>query len=641
MNISSHHQALFDQAKAAVKARNAEESVTRLRQLVREAREFAPAHLLLAQVLAPAPQHFKEALTHFQVATRLEPRNVNNWLSLASFFRVRKEWVQCRTVLNKALEIHPKNEQVLNALVVVYGRQKNYDALLKIADQGIATHAGKTHFVEAKGGALEGLGKPEEAFLQYDSVHEREDFSQRALERWVVLMVQQERGDEVIGWLKKAAQGAPDTVIYNILLSFALIDEARYNEAYDTLKKAEKKDKENTRILHDLGVVLRFLGRIDESKAYFQKTLSKDPYHVSALRVYGSEHKYKYGDQDFVRLNQAAARLDDYLSEAKVQLHYALGKAYEDVGEYPTAFDHYRVGGALHLSRNIEDESKKHTFVKEVKTRLTADYMQDLPEQGCESNKPVFVLGMPRSGTSLIEQVLSSHPAVYGAGELKYIPRALNGIDVAGQTISNRHNKGYFQEGTYASYQQRGQKIVEILEELAPPETLRIIDKMPANYVWAGFIHAILPNSYIIHSRRHPIDTCLSAYKIYFPQGQYWSFDLKKMGREYRLYIELMQHWRSILPSGRMLEVKYEEMVESLESQSRRLIDYLELPWDDNCLKFYQTDRAVKTASASQVRQPIYTSSMNRWHKYKPYLKPLLDEIGDLVEAYEGELEKS
>jgi hypothetical protein len=244
---------------------------------------------------------------------------------------------------------------------------------------------------------------------------------------------------------------------------------------------------------------------------------------------------------------------------------------------------------------------------------------------------------MPRSGTSLIEQILSSHPDIFGAGELKLLAPAVDNMRFGNNRLQMNESEPAFANELQAGWEQRGRWYVEHLLKLADKPCKRIVDKMPGNFTLAGLIKPILPNARIIHSRRHPVETCLSNYRIHFAEGQLWSYNLRELGRYYRRYWQLMQHWRESFP-GMMIEIRYEDNVADVEGQARKLIEFLGLPWDPKVLEFHKTERPVKTASASQVRKPIYTTSTNRWRKYEKHLGPLLDEIGDIVQAYEAEI---
>ena len=482
-------------------------------------------------------------------------------------------------------------------------------------------------------------GKDQEALKQYALLIEGRTVLNRALERWVQLMMKFERTEEAIPWLEKRVHVNSANVFLKILLAGCYVQLGIFEKAVGNLNAAFELDPENIRVLHDLGVTMRFTGRIEESKAWFERVLVKDPNHAGALRVFGTEHRYEYGDHAFNRLMHAAAHAAEYTEPGRVQLHYALGKCFDDVGDYATAFEHFAVGGKLHLSRHPQGGSQIEKYQRFVKENLTREFFEGFGKKGAETSKPLFVLGMPRSGTSLVEQVLASHPDVFGAGELKLVTRIIDGMQVAGKIkLELKHRAPLFPMNTNVDYSGRGEKYLQMVEELEKNDCKRIVDKMPGNYMWAGLIHMILPNAPIVHTRRHPIETCLSAYRIYFPDGQYWSFDLKEMGKAYRQYLDLMQHWRESLPAGRILDVRYEDMVNDFEAQARRLVAYCGLDWRDACLNFHETDRAVRTASASQVRKPVYKTSMGRWRKYEAYLKPLLEELGPVVQQYEEEL---
>jgi len=308
---------------------------------------------------------------------------------------------------------------------------------------------------------------------------------------------------------------------------------------------------------------------------------------------------------------------------------------------------HIGVHSGLVIAGEIGGEKKRRT--EQYNERANARMFQLLPqlvnaktvseskERGCDSELPVFILGMPRSGTSLMEQILSSHPDIFGAGELKILPAVLDNIVIGGNRVRLNEPEPFFPAEEHASWEMRGQRYVDRLERLAPNPYKRIVDKMPGNFTMVGLIHAILPKARIIHSRRHPVEVCLSCYRIHFAEGQQWSYNLRELGRYYKRYWNLMNDWREQFPDA-MLEVRYEDNVADVEGQARRLIDYLGLEWHDGCLEFYNTDRPVMTASASQVRKPIYTTSTNRWRKYEKYLQPLLEELGDIVPQYEAEL---
>ncbi len=242
---------------------------------------------------------------------------------------------------------------------------------------------------------------------------------------------------------------------------------------------------------------------------------------------------------------------------------------------------------------------------------------------GDPSTRPIFVLGMPRSGSTLTEQILASHPQVQAGGEMINLDRAVASVpDAHGQpTPFPRYVAGLDAEG----FRRLGQAYLESLP--APPEgKTRTTDKLPGNFFYVGLIRLILPNARIIHTMRDPVDTCISCFSRLFADVPF-SYDLTELGRYYRGYHELMAHWRSILPAGSMLDVVYEEVVDNLEEQARRLIDFCGLPWDPRCLNFHETSRPIATSSNVQVRQPLYRTSLGRWHHYEAYLQPLLAEL--------------
>jgi hypothetical protein len=281
-------------------------------------------------------------------------------------------------------------------------------------------------------------------------------------------------------------------------------------------------------------------------------------------------------------------------------------------------------GNAKKRSMVSYDEAAMMALFDRTEAVLTRDRVRDKAGHGDPSTLPIFVIGMPGSGTTLVEQILASHHDVHGAGELATFSELVGSVyGPDGRLVSY---PDFVAECDTEVFQAIGSHYVAALRALAP-QAQRVVDKMPSNFIFAGLIHLALPNARIIHVVRDPIDTCVSCYFRLFTGSLDHTYDLAELGRFYRRYQQLMDHWHAVLPEGRMLEVRYEDVVGDLEAFSRRILTHCGLDWDPHCLQFHQTDRRVRTASASQVRQEIYRSSIGRWRVYRRYLRPLLQEL--------------
>lgn len=318
--------------------------------------------------------------------------------------------------------------------------------------------------------------------------------------------------------------------------------------------------------------------------------------------------RFGAGDGDIAAMERLAAEAGPLLEdEARIPLHFALGKAYEDCGEGEQAFHHYARGNSLKRRAVIYDETAALAAMARAERHFSRERLARMAGQGEPDATAIFILGMPRSGSTLIEQILASHPGVHGGDERPDFPNLLSAFD------------GEDFQALGAAYLARSQTLA--------PGAIRVTDKLPGNFLHAGAIHLALPNARIIHSRRDPADTCLSCFTKLFRGEQAYTYDLGELGRYYRAYARLMAHWRSVLPASVFLEVDYEALVADPESQARRLLVHCGLAWDPACLAFHETRRAVRTASAAQVRRPIYTESVGRWRRYGALLDPLLREL--------------
>jgi Sulfotransferase family len=271
------------------------------------------------------------------------------------------------------------------------------------------------------------------------------------------------------------------------------------------------------------------------------------------------------------------------------------------------------------------DEKAAVGFFDRIEAVFTPALTRDKKGLGESSSRPIFVIGMPRSGTTLVEQILASHPAVHGAGELSALDTVVQSVRGPGNTPTAFPEFVTAADGP--ALRRIGLSYLAELQRIAP-DGERVTDKMPSNYYYAGLIHLALPNAKIIHCVRDPVDTCVSCYSKLFSGAQIHTYDLAELGRYYRRYERLMAHWRRVLPKGRILDVRYEDVVADLEGQARRILAYCALPWDDRCLAFHRTERPVRTASATQVRRPIYNTAVGRWRAYADDLGPLLAALG-------------
>jgi tetratricopeptide (TPR) repeat protein len=371
---------------------------------------------------------------------------------------------------------------------------------------------------------------------------------------------------------------------------------------------------------NNLGNAFRDQGRLDEALSHYGRALEIRPASAQVHYNRAILKTFHRGDAD-LRVLEALASRADVPPDNALFIHYALAKALEESGDYERAFAHLRRGSDLKRARVPYDEPAALAFFKRIAAVFDTSLFDRFRGEGDPSRVPVFVLGMPRSGSTLIEQILASHPGIHGAGEIEDLAA------VAGAAFPEFVP---FLDG--AALSRKGRRYTDRLPRLANGRSL-IVNKLPGNFLLIGLIRLILPNARIIHTVRNPVDTCVSCYSTLFTSSQFFSYELGELGRYYRGYSELMDHWHSVLPPGAMLDVVYEDVVNDLEGEGRRLIEYCGLPWDDRCLSFHKTSRPVYTASAVQVRQPLFRSSVDRWRRFESSLGPLLDELGDLVPA--------
>ena len=395
-------------------------------------------------------------------------------------------------------------------------------------------------------------------------------------------------------------------------------------EALSYYRRALEFNPTSADTYNNIGNTLRDLGRLDEARNAFRKALEIEPANVGVHVNLSDTKQFSENDPDL----EALKRLDReaILSPTeRMQLDFALGKAYADLKDHGRAFDYWRRGNERKRARIEYDESATAGTFERIKAVFTRALIAQKAGYGDSAQAPIFIVGMPRSGTTLVKQILASHPLVHGAGELRTFSDLANSLPEGAPTPVPYPEVVPGLDP--AAIGQIGARYLATLARLAPGAK-HVTDKMPSNFFFVGLIHLALPNACIIHTLRDPVATCVSCFSKLFTAEQNYTYDLADLGRYYRHYQALMAHWHRVLPQGRILDVRYEDVVGDLEGQARRILAHCGLGWNPNCLAFNATERPVRTASATQVRRPIYTSAVGRWRVYQESLGPLLAELG-------------
>lgn len=372
---------------------------------------------------------------------------------------------------------------------------------------------------------------------------------------------------------------------------------------------------------NNLGNLHKDLGELDLAAKAYRKALEFEPGHARAQFNITDVKTFTARDEDFAAIAAQLAKLGQPPAQARY-LHFAMGKALDDLGAHDEAFAHIRMGNKLKRESIQFRESDLLDYLRAMEDIYDAAALARLAGAGASSPAPIFIVGMPRSGTTLVEQILASHSQVHGGGERTDFDAAIAAILSPGSPAERAAQLDP------ARLRALGEDYLSRLPPL-PEGRTRLTDKMPANFMHLGLIRLALPHAKIIHVVRDPIDTCLSCYFKLFEVGQDFTYDLGELGRTYVAYRRLMDHWRGVMPQA-IHDVTYEKLVGDMEAETRRLLAFCGLEWESACLDFHKTARAVQTASATQVRKPVYTSSIGRWKHYECFTKPLLTELAKL-----------
>lgn len=432
--------------------------------------------------------------------------------------------------------------------------------------------------------------------------------------------------------LETALATDPDNPAYRALLAAALSKTSEVERTVELYERLTREYPQQPKLWMAFGHVLKASGRQTDSIAAYRRSIELEPRLGEAWWSLANLKTVKFDATDIAAMQTQLAR-DDLDGEDRLHFEFALGKALEDAKRYAESFRHYAEGNRLRLIETPYDIETSTINLRRSQRILTREFFAERAGLGCPAADPIFILGLPRAGSTLIEQILSSHSQVEGTMELPDI------TDIARSVADRRKNREDYDylpllgEVEPHEWRELGERYLASTRVHRKLGRAFFIDKMPNNFTHLGLIHLILPNARIIDARRHPLASCFSNFKQHFAMGQLFSYGLENIGRFYREYVELMAHYDTVLP-GRVHRVFYERMVEDTESEVRRLLDYCGLPFEEGCLRFYENERIVRTASSEQVRRPIYKDGVDHWRHYEAWLEPLKAALGPVLESY-------
>jgi len=620
LKIKPHFAAAHSNLGAALRGLGQlEDAVASYRRAIAYKPDFAEAHSNLGNALrslgqlGDAAASYRRAIAHSPDLTEAHSSLGNILLDLG---QLDDAAASCR----RALELKPDSAEAYcdlgNALRAL-GKRDEAAACYRRALELNSDYA-QAH--NNLGNALRDLGRLDEAAVSYREALKLKPDMAEAHNNLGNALRDLGRLDEAAVSYREALRLKPDLAGAHNNLTIVLGQQGRIAEAESVCRGALEMFPNSAATIALLAKLHADKGRFAEAETLFKHAISFEPDSPEAWA--GIAGLRKLTECDAAWLAEAQRIAEQGVSpRQEAQLRFAIGKYFDDVGDFPQAFSNYQRANDLAKPYTVLFDKQRHTKAVDL---IVRSYNQSsvTPNRTVPSTsrRPIFIVGMPRSGTTLAEQILASHPDVFGAGELPFWNVASSSFDSS--TLSSETGAAILSE-LAADY-------LGMLQDLAP-QADRVVDKMPANFWNLGLIHAVFPHARVIHMRRNPLDTCLSIYFQNFWAAHSYANDLGDLAYYYTEYCRLMEHWRSALPFHAMLDVPYEELIDDPEAWTRKMLEFIDVPWDPVCVDFHKVSRTVTTASKWQVRQQIYRSSVGRWRNYERFLGPLLSLTGPAV----------
>ena len=633
---SNHIDSLYLAAVCSRYLKNYDNSKKYIQSLLSQAPDMGRAYQELGHLNRDMGNQ-ENSIAHYRQACELNPALLASWKALYDYFRISK---------NKPAADHAYMQ--INTLqsipsVLLYISQILNEGKLGIAEEKCREFLKKnptnTFAMSLLSQIADRLGYFDDAEFLLESAVKFNPNDGELRMKYAMILRKKQRFAKTMEQVNILCEKFPDNLSYQAQKAIEIMQNGDHKGAINLFDNILKKNPYNFSVFTSKGHAQKTLGKTDQAIKSYQTAYQVKQDHGEAFFSLANLKTYTFTKNELNIMRQQLKRVDLTLKD-KAYFHFALAQGCEAVGEYDEAFFHLDCGNKI---KNKQSKYSIEKMDRELQAQIDVCnelFFEQQGNGGYETNDPIFILGLPRSGSTLIEQILASHSMIDGTLELPNIlsmAQSLRGDDIYGK------------EGNYP----KSMKTLSIEKRMEMGKTFindtrihrkdapRFTDKMPNNFRHIGLIHLIMPNAKIIDARRYPLDCCFSMFKQLFAQGQEFTYGLAEAGSYYKSYVKLMNHWDEVLPN-KILRVNNEDIIDDLEGQVKKMLEFLELPFEDSCITFYETDRSVRTASSEQVRKPINKSGMDRWKPYAKNLKPLLDGLGtDLIKPNDIEFIES
>lgn len=627
--VQNHPMALLVLAASHSACGNPQQAIDILGPLARANLQWAMAHLELGIALGRVGRG-EHAVKALQRAVALKPDLPQAWLALGDHLTAMSDAAGAAAAYASHIKFSTHDPDLLIAAAALYdNRLPEAEALLRAHLKKAPTDVAAMRMLAELAARL---GRDDDAEHLLARCLELAPSFHAARQNYALVLFRGNKPTEAMAQIDALLAIDAANPSYRNLKAVILSRIGDYEPAIAIYAEILRSYPNNPKVWLSYGHALKTAGQLDRSVEAYRKSIALDPAFGEAYWSLANLKTFRFGEDDIASMHRQLDRTD-LAQEHRYHFEFALGKALEDSGDYPASFDHYLQGNALRRQTIVYDADDTSTRVRRSKACFTSEFFQQRAGFGADTPDPIFIVGLPRAGSTLIEQILSSHSAVEGTMELPEIIAMTRDLR---QQADAPQATGYHEVLASMDAQdlrKLGEKYIERTRIQRKTTAPFFIDKMPNNFLYLGLIHVALPNARIIDARRHPLACCFSGFKQHFARGQHFTYSLDDIGRYYRDYVELMAHFDAALP-GRVHRVNYESMVKDTEAEVRRLLAYCGLPFEASCLRFFENDRPVRTASSEQVRKPIYREGIDHWRHYEPWLGPLKTALGPVLDAY-------